>query len=53
MSTPKNLNDVYFDEMEDLWSANDQMLRHPCEDIHGSFAGIGKPNSRLRQQTRT
>ena len=27
MSTPKNLNDVYFDEMEDLWSANDQMLR--------------------------
>lgn len=27
MSTPENLNDVYVDELKDLWSANDQMLR--------------------------
>lgn len=27
MSTPENLNDLYTDELKDLWSANDQMLR--------------------------
>lgn len=27
MSTPENLNDVYVEELKDLWSANDQMLR--------------------------
>lgn len=27
MSTPENLNDVYVDELKDLWSANDQMLK--------------------------
>jgi len=27
MSTPKDLKDVYVDEMKDLWSANDQMLK--------------------------
>ncbi|RYH21140.1 MAG: DUF892 family protein [Alcaligenaceae bacterium] len=27
MSKPENLNDLYIDELKDLWSANDQMLR--------------------------
>lgn len=27
MSTPENLQDVYIDELKDLWSANDQMLK--------------------------
>ena len=27
MSAPKDLKDVYADEMKDLWSANDQMTR--------------------------
>lgn len=27
MSTPEDLNDVYVDELKDLWSANDQMLK--------------------------
>ncbi|MBD8680070.1 YciE/YciF ferroxidase family protein [Sphingomonas sp. CFBP 13720] len=27
MSTPEDLNDIYVDEMKDLWSANDQMLK--------------------------
>jgi ferritin-like metal-binding protein YciE len=27
MSTPEDLKDVYVDEMKDLWSANDQMLK--------------------------
>ena len=27
MSTPEALNDIYIDELKDLWSANDQMLR--------------------------
>ncbi len=27
MSTPENLKDLYTDELKDLWSANDQMLR--------------------------
>ena len=27
MSTPEDLKDVYADEMKDLWSANDQMLK--------------------------
>ena len=27
MSTPENLKDLYIDELKDLWSANDQMLR--------------------------
>ncbi|EJL33464.1 ferritin-like domain-containing protein [Novosphingobium sp. AP12] len=27
MSTPENLSDVYVDELKDLWSANDQMLK--------------------------
>ncbi|SFP69638.1 ferritin-like domain-containing protein [Sphingomonas rubra] len=27
MSTPENLKDVYVDELKDLWSANDQMLK--------------------------
>jgi ferritin-like metal-binding protein YciE len=27
MSTPENLQDLYIDELKDLWSANDQMLR--------------------------
>lgn len=27
MSTPEDLTDLYTDELKDLWSANDQMLR--------------------------
>lgn len=27
MSAPEDLNDIYVDEMKDLWSANDQMLK--------------------------
>jgi ferritin-like metal-binding protein YciE len=27
MSTPEDLKDLYTDELKDLWSANDQMLR--------------------------
>ena len=27
MSSPENLNDLYIDELKDLWSANDQMQR--------------------------
>jgi ferritin-like metal-binding protein YciE len=27
MSTPGNLNDLYIDELKDLWSANDQMAK--------------------------
>ena len=27
MSTPEDLKDVYVEEMKDLWSANDQMLK--------------------------
>ena len=27
MSSPDSLKAVYFDEMKDLWSANDQMTR--------------------------
>lgn len=29
MSAPEKLNDIYVDEMKDLWSANDQMLKVP------------------------
>lgn len=28
MSAPSSLKDVYLDELKDLWSANDQMLRN-------------------------
>ena len=27
MSVPENLQDLYIDELKDLWSANDQMLK--------------------------
>ena len=27
MSTPEDLNDIYVDELKDLWSANDQMQK--------------------------
>ena len=27
MSTPEDLKDIYVDELKDLWSANDQMLK--------------------------
>jgi ferritin-like metal-binding protein YciE len=27
MSTPEDLHDIYVDELKDLWSANDQMLK--------------------------
>ena len=27
MSTPETLHDIYIDELKDLWSANDQMLK--------------------------
>jgi hypothetical protein len=27
MSAPGSLKEVYLDEMQDLWSANDQMVR--------------------------
>jgi ferritin-like metal-binding protein YciE len=27
MSTPEDLKDLYYDELKDLWSANDQMLK--------------------------
>ncbi|MDO9405450.1 MAG: DUF892 family protein [Polaromonas sp.] len=61
MSKPENLNDLYIDELKDLWSANDQMLR--ClkklttkaqdgklkEMLTGSQEGIAKHTALLKE----
>ena len=61
MSTPENLQDLYIDELKDLWSANDQMLR--CvkklsskaadkalkEMLLKSQEGIGKHTTMLKE----
>ena len=60
MSTPTSLKEVYTDEIKDLWSANDQMVkalttlkegvRDPKLRTHftESLAGIAKHNETLR-----
>lgn len=60
MSAPESLKEVYTDEIKDLWSANDQMVRALTklnEGVHDaklkkhfteSLAGIGKHNEILK-----
>jgi ferritin-like metal-binding protein YciE len=60
MPAPQSLKDVYTDEIKDLWSANDQMIRAVTtltEKAHdpalktfldGSVAGIGRHNGTLK-----
>ena len=60
MSTPTSLKEVYTDEIKDLWSANDQMVKTLStlnEGVHDpklkqhfseSLAGIGKHNETLK-----
>ena len=60
MSAPESLKDVYTEEIKDLWSANDQMIRALTtlnEGVHDkklkdhftkSLAGIGKHNETLK-----
>ena len=60
MSTPESLKDVYTDEVKDLWSANDQMVKALTtlnQGVHDpklkqhfteSLAGIGKHNETLK-----
>ena len=36
MSKPENLTDLYYDELGDLWSANDQMTR-ALKKVHGKL----------------
>jgi len=61
MSTPENLQDLYIDELKDLWSANDQMLRcvkklsakaadKPLKEmLLKSQEGIGKHTTMLKE----
>ena len=61
MSTPNSLQEVYADEIKDLWSANEQMqkaLAQLNEGVHdaklkqyltGSASGIGKHNEALKE----
>ncbi|MBE7209936.1 MAG: DUF892 family protein [Gluconacetobacter diazotrophicus] len=60
MSAPESLQDVYTDELKDLWSANDQMtkaIRTLSGKVHdqklkelfeGSFAGIEKHTATIK-----
>ena len=60
MSAPESLKDVYTDEIKDLWSANDQMVKALTtlsQGVHDpklkkhfeqSLAGIGKHNETLK-----
>ena len=60
MSAPESLKEVYTDEIKDLWSANDQMVRALTtlnEGVHDaklkkhlteSISGIGKHNETLK-----
>ena len=60
MSTPDSLKEVYTDEIKDLWSANDQMIRALTtlnQGVHDaklkkhlteSVTGIGKHNETLK-----
>ena len=60
MPAPESLKDVYTDEIKDLWSANDQMIRALTtltEKAHdpklrtflaGSVEGIGRHNETLK-----
>jgi len=60
MAAPESLEEVYTDEIKDLWSANDQMVRALTtlnEGVHDtklkkhlgdSIAGIGKHNETLK-----
>jgi ferritin-like metal-binding protein YciE len=61
MSAPESLKEVYTDEIKDLWSANDQMIRvlktltegaHDAKlkkHLTGSVDGIGKHNDTLKE----
>lgn len=61
MSAPESLKEVYTDEIKDLWSANDQMIRvlktltegaHDAKlkkHLTGSVDGIGKHNATLKE----
>ena len=61
MSAPESLKEVYTDEIKDLWSANDQMIKALTtlnEGVHDkklkqhfseSLAGIGKHNEVLKE----
>jgi ferritin-like metal-binding protein YciE len=57
MSTPEDLKDIYVDEMKDLWSANDQMLKVTTkasdpklkEMLTTSFEGITKHTGVLKE----
>ena len=61
MSTPTSLKEVYTDEIKDLWSANDQMIRvmgtltegaHDAKlkkHLTGSVDGIKKHNEMLKE----
>ena len=60
MPVPDSLKDVYTDEIKDLWSANDKMIRalttlnqgvHEAklkEHLTASISGIGKHNEMLK-----
>ena len=60
MSAPESLKEVYTDEIKDLWSANDQMVRalttlnegaHDAKlkkHLTESISGIGKHNETLK-----
>ncbi len=60
MSAPESLKEVYTDEIKDLWSANDQMVKALTtlnEGVHDAklkqhfveaLAGIGKHNETLK-----
>ncbi len=60
MSAPESLKEVYTDEIKDLWSANDQMVRALTtltekahdpklkEFLTGSIEGIGRHNETLK-----
>lgn len=47
MSAPKNLEDVYIEELSDNWSANDQMLKAVTE--MANVAGDDKLKQRLQK----
>ena len=49
MSTPEDLNDLYTDELKDLWSANDQMLK-VLKKISGKVSDTGLMEMMTRSQ---
>ena len=49
MSTPEDLKDLYTDELKDLWSANDQMLK-VLKKITGKVADQGLKEMMTKSQ---